>query len=137
MTPAWGMGRAMTLAEPTEKSSAPMSMVMSSPRNCSMWMGKTGGCTAACSASFKRALGLGRAVDGEPRPGVVQRAEEGDAQDVVEVEVGEQRRGLQRGPEGPHLPCRTSPSARSPVPRSTMSGSSPSMSTTRHEVLPP
>ena len=55
--PACGMGRAITLAEPMEKSSEPTSMVMSSPRNCSMWMGKTGGCTAACSASFRVPLG--------------------------------------------------------------------------------
>ena len=47
----------MTLADPMEKSSDPTSMVMSSPRNCSMWMGNTGGCTAACSASFKVPLG--------------------------------------------------------------------------------
>ncbi len=69
-----------------------------------MWMGNTGGCTAACSASFRRALGLRRPVHGEAGAGVVQRAEERDAQDVVEVEVGEQRRGVHRRPERPHLP---------------------------------
>jgi hypothetical protein len=57
VTPACGTGRAITLADPMEKSSDPTSMVMSSPRNCSMWMGKTGGCTAACSASFNVPLG--------------------------------------------------------------------------------
>ena len=57
VTPACGMGRAITLAEPMEKSSAPTSTVMSSPRNCSMWIGKTGGCTAACSASLSVPLG--------------------------------------------------------------------------------
>jgi len=51
------MGRAMIFAEPMEKSSEPTSMVMSSPRNCSMWMGNTGGCTAAWSASLRLPVG--------------------------------------------------------------------------------
>ena len=111
-TPACGMGRAMTLAEPMEKSSSRASMVISSPRNCSMWIGNTGGCTAACSASFRVPLGWRRPVHGEAGPGVVQRAEERDPQDVVEVEMGEQRRGVHRASRAPAPPrCRTSPSA--------------------------
>ena len=53
---------------------------------------------------LQRALGLRRAVHGQARTGVVQRAEERDAQNVVEVEVGEERRGVHRRPERPHLP---------------------------------
>ena len=49
------------------------------------------------------ALGLGRSVDGQAGPGVVQRAEEGNTQDVVEVQVGEQRRGVHGGSERAHL----------------------------------
>ena len=137
VTPECGMGRAITLADPTEKSSAPTSMVISSPRNCSMWIGNTGGCTAACSASFRRALGLGRPVHGQAGARVVQWAEERDAQDVVEVQMGQQRRGVQRRAERPHLLLQDVAQARRPVPRSTMSGSSPSMSITRHDVFPP
>ena len=137
MIPLWGMVRAMTLADPMEKSSSRVSIVSSSPRNCSMWIGKTGGCTAACRASFRLPLRLRRAVHGEAGPGIMQGAEEGQAEDVVEMEMGQEGGGMQRGPQSPHLLCSTSPSARSPVPRSTMRGSSPSMLTTRHEVFPP
>ena len=68
-----------------------------------MWMGNTGGCTAACSASFRLPLGWAGPYTVRRAPGVVQRAEEGDAQDVVEVEVGQERRGLHRGAERAHL----------------------------------
>ena len=63
------------------------------------------------------ALGLRRAVHGEAGARVVQRAEERDAENVVEVEVGQQRGGVQRGPERPHLPRaarRRVPAARCP-----------------------
>ena len=52
---------------------------------------------------LQASLALGRPVEREPRPGIVQRAEEGDAQNVVEVQMGEQRRGLQRCPHGAGL----------------------------------
>ncbi len=86
---------------------------------------------------LQAALGLGRPVDGEPGSGIVQWSEERDPQDVVEVQMGQQRSRVQRRPHRAHLRWRTSPRARRPVPRSTMSGSSPSMSITRQDVLPP
>ena len=52
---------------------------------------------------LQAALGLGRPVHGQAGAGVVQRAEERDAQDVVEVEMGQQRGGVHRRPERPHL----------------------------------
>ena len=93
----------MTLAEPMEKSSSRVSMVISSPRNCSMWIGKTGGWTAACRASFRLPLGWAGPCTVRRAPGSCSGREEGQAQNVVEVQVGQQRRGVQRRPEGPHL----------------------------------
>ena len=53
---------------------------------------------------LQAALGLRRPVHGQAGAGVVQRAEERDPENVVEVEVGQQRRGVHRCPERPHLP---------------------------------
>ena len=51
----------------------------------------------------QRPLHLGRPVQREARSGVVQRAEEWDAEDVVEVQMGEQCRGLQGRAHGAGL----------------------------------
>ena len=103
MLPQWGIERAITLAEPMEKSSSRVSTVISSPRNSSMRIGKTGGCTAVVQRIFQAPLRLGGAVHRQPGPGILQRAEERQSENVVEVEMGQEGRGMQRGPDGPHL----------------------------------
>ena len=127
----------MTLAEPMEKSSDPTSTVTSSPRNCSMWIGNTGGCTAECSASLRVPLGWAGPYTVRLAPGSCSGAKNGIPRMWSKwrwVRSAVARSGV---PSARTSFWRTSPSARSPVPRSTMRGSSPSMSMTRHEVFPP
>ena len=68
-----------------------------------MWMGKTGGWTALCKRVLQAPLRLRRTVHGEAGPGILEGAEEGQPENVVEVEVGQQGGGMQWGPQSPHL----------------------------------
>ncbi len=88
------------------------------------------------ASTLQRGAVLGRAVDIEHGAGIPQGREEGKAEDVVVVEVGEQGTGpkghtfrLQRVLQGP-------PQLTSPVPRSRMSGGSPGTSTRTHACSP-